>query len=823
MKTRIMLLIWASIIGVPVSSTAQTTLSGKIKNEIGEGVPGARIMIDQTYQYVVSTPDGTYEITDVALGIAIIEVRAFGYQLLRDTLQISGASMVHDFDLIPVEYFSEEVVVSTTRAGEKTPTTYTNLGVQKIEQQNFGQDMPYLFNLTPSTVVTSDAGAGVGYTGIRIRGVDPTRTNVTINGIPVNDSESHGTWWVNMPDFASSAESVQIQRGVGTSSNGAAAFGASINIKTNEVRKDPYAQISNSFGSFNTLKNTVQVGSGLLNNQFTVDARLSRISSDGYIDRASSNLQSFYLSSAWLGKKSILRATVFGGKEITYQAWNGTPEAVLEENTDSLTAHYYNNLGYLYLDQNDSINLFNAGRTYNYYTYENEVDHYQQTHYQLHFLQSINQKINFNLAGHYTRGFGYYEQFKRGETLTDYGLNPVIISTDTISTTDLIRRRWLDNHFYGAVFSLNYTNLKGIQITWGGAANQYLGKHFGEIIWAEYASNGEIRERYYESESNKTDLSSYLKFNYALKRFSFYADVQFRYIDYAFVGPAQVNGELLDTDQQVNYQFLNPKLGLMYDFNDRHSAYLSFAVANREPVRDDFVNSTPDSRPKHETLQDIELGYRFKARKTMMNLTGFYMNYQNQLILTGAINDVGAYARTNVDKSYRTGLELEAGYMILNNLSVSGNCTYSLNKIPSFTEYFDDYDNGGQASVTHTKTDIAFSPNLIAAVALEYLPIKSLRFTFTTKYVDKQYLDNTMNSDRSLDAYLVSNVELAYTWRLKLFEEIQLGVQLNNIFNELYENNGYTYSYLYGAKVYTENFYYPQAGFNWMSRLVIKF
>lgn len=823
MKTRNNLLIWASIIGVPILSTAQTTINGNVTNSFGEPVPGAKILLAETYFGTITSFDGNFILSKIPEDTYTFIISASGFEKKDTSIQVSGSEMKINFQLTELTYTSDEIVVSATRAGDKTPTTYTNIGSAQIEKINYGQDLPYLFNLTPSTVVTSDAGAGVGYTGIRIRGVDPTRTNVTINGIPINDSESHGTFWVNMPDFASSVDNIQIQRGVGTSSNGAAAFGASINIKTNEVKRNPYAQISTSYGSFNTLKKTVEVGSGLISNKFTLDARLSRISSDGYIDRASSDLKSYYLSSAWLGKKSTIRATVFSGKEITYQAWYGTPHAVLFGNTDSLNFHYYNNLGFMYVDEQDSLNLYNSGRTYNYYTYDNEVDNYQQDHYQLHFLHEINSMLNFTAALHYTRGRGFYEQYRKNESLENYGLLPVTLGSDTVFSGDFIRRRWLDNHFYGAVFSMNYSNRKGFEMTFGGALNQYDGSHFGEIIWAEFASNSEISDRYYENDGLKTDGSAYLKATYELKKFTFFADVQYRHIDYSFFGPDQVNGEIVEIEQDVQYDFINPKVGLMYAFNNKSEAYASFAVANREPVRDDFVNSTSLSRPSHETLQNIETGYRLRLRKLMFNANFYWMNYQNQLVLTGAINDVGAYARTNVDNSYRAGIEMEAGYRILKNLSIAGNLSLSQNKVVSFTEYQDNYDTGIQTAIEHRNTDLAFSPNIIAAGAIEYLPFKNFSVNLIGKYVGRQYLDNTSNRYRSLNPFSLMNAEINYTIEGKLFHEIQVGLQLNNILNQLYENNGYTYSYIYGGQTITENFYYPQAGFHWMSRIQITF
>ena len=711
----------------------------------------------------------------------------------------------------------EEMLVQSTRANEKTPTTYTNLSTGDVESSNFGQDLPFLLRMTPSTVVTSDAGAGVGYTGIRIRGVDPTRTNVTINGIPINDSESHGVFWVNMPDFASSVGSIQVQRGVGTSSNGATAFGASINVKTDDIHKKAYGVVDNGYGSFNTWRHTVKAGTGLLKDKFTVDARLSKISSDGYIDRASSDLKSMYLSAAWLGKKASLRANIFSGVEKTYQAWYGTPELVLFGSDQDLE-EYADNNG---ISGDDRDNLLNSGRTYNFYTYENEVDNYQQDHYQLHYNQQLGNKLVLNLAGHYTRGRGYYEQYKEDDALANYGLAPIIFSNDTVTTSNIIRRRWLDNHFYGGIFSLNYKQ-KGLDLTLGGGANNYEGSHFGEVIWAEYASNSSIRERYYDNSGYKLEAHGYLKGTYRVQKLTIYADLQFRNINYEFVGIDDVSGSLETLDQTASYNFFNPKAGLMYDFNNRNNAYLSVALANREPVRADFRENTPANRPAHEQLMNIEVGYRYTGQKLFANANLYFMDYTNQLVLTGQINDVGGYTRTNVDDSYRSGFEIEFGYQPIKQLSVSGNATFSQNKVLAFNEYVDNYDVGGQDTIVHSNTNLAFSPNVIASLGLVYEPLKGLEIGLFGKYVGKQFLDNTSTDTRKIDAYFTSNLQLSYTLKDVFFKEISIGVQVNNLFNELYVNNGYTWGYVYGGERTVENFYYAQAGRNFMTRLTIK-
>jgi iron complex outermembrane receptor protein len=831
MKTRISTLFTLLALATSFSANAQHSIRGNIKDANGTSLPGVTVSLEKTYSAATSNSKGEYLISHVSKNSYQLKVSLLGYDSQLISVTIEDQDIIQDIILLPSPFMIEEIQVSAVRADSKTPTTYTNLNEGQIQKNNFGQDLPYLLESTPSTVVTSDAGGGVGYTGVRIRGVDPTRTNVTVNGIPLNDPESHSVYWVNMPDFASSTDNIQVQRGVGTSSNGAAAFGSSINIKTDNIEKKAYAELDNSVGSFSTLRNTVKIGTGLINNKFVIDARLSRISSDGYIDRASSNLKAFYLSGAWIGKKSILKAIVFSGNEKTYQAWNGVPEAKLKGNQDSLTSHFYNNYypGGTYETAADSANLFNADpRKYNYYTYKNETDNYQQDHYQLHFTHTFSPKVSLNIASHYTRGKGYYEQYKRNQDFETYGLEPIIANGDTTTTTDLIRRRWLDNDFYGSVLSLNYSNLKNFKIIIGGGINQYEGNHFGEIIWARSASQSEINQHYYDNKANKMEVSAYAKANYQVKKWNFYGDLQVRHIDYSYLGVDQSFGNLVPLQQEIQFTFFNPKAGLMYDFNDKNNIYASYSVANREPVRDDFIQSTAASRPQPENLQNVEVGYRFRSRKLFVNANFYLMNYKNQLILTGEINDVGAYNRTNVAKSYRMGIELEAGYMLFKKLSITGNLTLSANKINSFNEYIDNYDNYDsngnmvQDIITHSNTDIAFSPNLIAAAGIMYEPLKNLELSLLSKYVGQQFLDNTSNTNKKLDAYFFTNLSISYTVKHWGLRELKIGILTNNIFNELYENNGYTFGYISGGKQITENYYYPQAGRNFLVRLTLK-
>ncbi|MCX8486695.1 MAG: TonB-dependent receptor, partial [Crocinitomicaceae bacterium] len=462
----------------------------------------------------------------------------------------------------------------------------------------------------------------------------------------------------NMPDLASSIENIQIQRGVGSSTNGAASFGASLNIKTQDISEKPFGSIDQSLGSFGTYKTTIKAGTGIINKHFSLETRMSSIQSNGYLDRASSDLKSYFLSGAYIGKKSVLKAIVFSGKEITYQAWYGTPESRVKGDTAAMNAYADRNG----LSSEDRQNLLNAGRTYNFYTYKNEVDHYQQDNYQLHFTHTFNDKLILNLAGHYTYGRGDYEQYRKGENFADYGLNPVVIGLDTVQQTDLIRRLWLDNDFVGAVYGLTYKPTAHLDFVLGGSANTYFGRHFGELVWAQYASNSEIYQRYYSNDSRKSEVSSYLKAVYKRDRFDIYTDLQFRHVDYSFIGKELVNGIPVDVTQAVQFNFFNPKVGTSFKLNTNQTLFLNGGISHREPVRADFVESTAQNRPTFETLQDVEFGHHINTNRFSLTTNLYYMNYQNQLLLTGEINDVGAYIHTNVAKSYRMGVELYGSY-----------------------------------------------------------------------------------------------------------------------------------------------------------------
>lgn len=683
-------------------------------------------------------------------------------------------------------YTLSPVEVRAIRAGENAPFTKTNMGRKTIEKLNLGQDIPFLLNQTPSVVINSDAGNGIGYTGIRIRGTDATRINVTLNGIPYNDAESQGTFFVDLPDFSSSTGSIQIQRGVGTSSNGAGAFGGSINFSTNELNKLAYAEINNSYGSFDTWKNTVRAGTGLLGDHFTADIRLSNISSSGYIDRASSNLKSFYFSTAYIDARRSLRLNIFSGKEKTYQAWYGISEADL-------------------IAGNRTVNY--AGMEKPGVPYDNETDNFRQDHYQLFFHEQINEVLSFNTAFFLTKGEGYYEQYKAGE---DYGDYNILLT----GTTDLVRQLWLDNDYYGNIFSLQYKS-KRSQATLGGALTAYDGQHFGEVTWA---SNGlpEPRHRWYDHEADKKDLTIYLKELYRLNdHWHLFGDIQFRYVQYKIDGFR--NNPFISVSN--NYRFFNPKAGISYDRNG-WKGFLSYAMANKEPNRDDFEAGITQ-QPRPEKLHDFEMGIERGRKLYNWAATLFYMRYKDQLVLTGKINDVGAYTRTNIPESYRMGIEVQGGVLFAEWLRAGGNISLSRNKVTDFTEFIDDYDNGGQKMNTYGSADIAYSPNIVGAATVELIPFKNLELALINKYVGDQYLDNTTNEERKLDAFYVMDARILYTINPKWLKEVRIIGQVNNVLGKEYEPNGYTFSYIYGGAQLTENYYFPMAGRNFMIGLNI--
>ena len=819
MKTRIFLI--TALCALSFNFFAQNNLFGTVIDQSGNPIPGTNVTVEGGNYGTYTDRNGSFKINNIPSQLLVLLFEAPGLFVTKKEIKPSDFNSSIQITLYTNTKNLEEVQVLSTRSFEQTTSATTINRTDLIEKNNFGQDIPTLLEASPSVVTTSDAGTGIGYSGIRIRGVDASRINVTINGIPVNDPESHDVYWVNMPDLASSIESMQVQRGVGSSTNGAAAFGASLNIKSQDISSAAFGVLDNTYGSFNTLKTTIKAGTGLINNKFSLETRLSRITSDGFIDRATSDLRSYYLAASYVGKKSVLKAITFSGKEITYQSWYGTPESRVNGNVTEMNAYADRNG----LSDEERANLLNSGITYNFYTYENEVDNYQQDNYQLHFTHSFKPNLIMNVAGHYTYGRGYYEQYRKDDDLSDYGYSPVLIGGDSIISSDLIRRRWLDNDFIGGIYSLQY-NVSKLKLLFGGAANTYIGRHFGEVIWARFAADGEIRDRYYDNEAQKTEFSNYLKASYRFDQLSFSADLQFRHVNYSFLGIDDVSGQLLDLKQNVQFNFFNPKVGVNYSINSRQFISATFGIANREPVRKDFRESTAENHPKAENMRDLEIGYAYNYKKLAINTNIYWMDYTNQLILTGQINDVGGYTRTNAKESCRAGIELAGRYKIIPSLALSGAFMLSQNKIKQFNEYLDEYLDDepyySQQLIDHKNTNLAFSPTIVTCAGLTFKPLKNLSIDWLTKYVGRQYLDNTSNDNRSINPFSFSNLTLSYKIENKFFEEITFGLLVNNIFNALYSNNGYTFSYIYGGQITTENFYYPQAGRNFMFRILMK-
>ncbi len=767
-----------------------SVIRGKVTDIAGSPLPGAGITIESTLLGVYTNSEGNYSLPVLKDGLYILHFSFLGYESFTKEVRLKGDTVLN-ITLLAKSFMTEEVFVNATRAGEHTPLAYSTVTREDISKNNFAQDLPYLLNYTPSLVVSSDAGTGVGYTNINIRGTDVKRINVTIDGVPVNDAESHGVWWVDLPDLASSADNIQIQRGVGTSTNGAGAFGATINFQTTNLNREPYAEYNSSYGSFNTSKNTLNFGTGLINKKFAIDARVSKIWSDGYIDRAFSDLKSFYISGTLYGETSILKLMIFSGVEHTYQAWLGVPK-------DSLKTH----------------------RTFNPYNYNNETDNYWQDNFQLHYSKAININLHANIALHYTRGKGYYENLIQNSNFSSFNLPNAIYNTDTITSSDFKTQKWLKNDFYGITYSLSYTKNK-ITAVFGGGWNQYTGNHFGDIIWAKIVTFNSDKYRWYQGTGDKKDLNTFLKINYSLTdRLNLYADFQFRNINYSIAG---FDDNLKDVTQNHKYIFFNPKGGLVYIFGGKQKVYASFGISRREPDRSNFTDADPGKTPVPEKLFDWEAGYQFNSSGFMLRGNLYYMNYLDQLILTGEINNVGATILTNVSKSYRQGVEIETGIRILKNLNWYGNITISRNIIPVFTDYTDNWDTLVQDKETLKNKTISFSPSIIAASVLDYYPFKNFHLSMNNKYVGKQYIDNTQNEERMLNAYMVQNLTFMYTIESKKFKELTCQFVLNNLFDKKYETNAWVYKYNEGGSQHIMDGYFPQAGINYMFKIGLKF
>ena len=810
-------------------SNAQATLRGTVVNDGKKPIPNAQINISAASIAVITDTAGYFEIPNLNPGAYEISTYASGYaekkesrqlyegfntiEILLTEIEVKTFTLLEEYIYQPVE------IVSIVATNSSQPFAFTNLSENQIAKMNTGQDVPYLLSQTASLVATSDAGNGIGYTGLWIRGSDPSRINVTINDIPLNDPESQQVFWVNTPDLASNTNSIQVQRGIGTSTNGAGAFGGSIKMNTLGLSGKPFFSTEQTFGSFGTLRSNVNFGSGALSNHFFLEGRLSRIQSDGYIDRAKTDLQSYYLDAAYKNEKTTLQLTTFSGKEITYQSWYGTPAEKLE--------------GGAFADRNglsdeERQNLINSGRTYNYYTYDNQVDNYAQTHYQLHLNREINARWRFNAKGHYTKGKGYFEEYKPNDDLTAYGLPIFIMGSDTVYTSNIVRQRWLDNDFFGGMAHLIYTGNK-LKMHTNAAWNEYKGRHFGELIWAQYAPESFIGDRYYEGTSNKKDINFFTNVEYSIGQFNLFGDLQIRNVIYQTKG---IDNDLRPYDVNDNLLFINPKAGVNF-MRRGFRYYASVALGNKEPNRNDYVDAYYNTTPKSEQMIDYEFGVQSPWRRYQYGVNFYYMDYTNQLVLTGALNDVGAPLRANVADSYRAGMEISTTIIPITDLTIKANLTLSQNKIKSFNEVIYDYSViFEEKQIEHTNTSIAFSPSAIANGSIDYVIYNDMRnmnsqgnkisATLLGRYVGKQYLDNTQNEDLIIEAYQVLDAKITYERTPPSKPAIMIAFWVNNVLDYEYSSNGYTYSYIYGDRV-SERFYYPQAGRNFMASVKLSF
>ena len=789
---------------ITFTSIAQNNFVGRVTDSSGEPIVGANILIEESNLITYTDEKGKFYLNSNSTNIDI-QVSHVGY--LTKEIEFSNPNQEIKIVLDDGIILKDEIKVISTRAKYNSPFAFTNISKSFIEKNNSGKDIPFLINSTPSTYSTSDAGNGIGYTGVRIRGSDATRINVTINGIPYNDSESHGVFWVNVSDLASSANSIQVQRGVGSSTNGGGAFGGTVSIKTGKASEDFKLKYSSSAGSYKSFKNTLELNSGLIKNKINMNLRLSKINSDGYVDRATSDLKSYYASASYYSDKTSIDLINFSGKERTYQSWWGTPEGRINNDIEEMNNVIANN-GY---SDEQADNLLNSGRTFNYYTYDNQTDNYQQDHYQMHFNHDISNTANLHLALHYTYGRGYYEEFREDDNLSNY--------YDFLEnkSLDLVRRRWLSNHFYGLTYSFSKKFDKS-EINIGGALNEYDADHFGEIIQPQLM----VSEPYYFSKSFKKDGNIFIKYNLNITESAeLFTDMQLRGYSHKMKGNDN-DKSIIDVDK--NNVFFNPKVGLTKSLNDKVILYGSVAVANREPIRSDYIDSKIE--PKHESLVNIELGKGFNYNIGSFNTNLYLMEYNNQLITTGEVNDVGAYIRENVKKSRRFGVEFtnvlnSKDFYVNSSLSLSRNLVYNFNE--TLYDYGADFSQYNIIENKYVITDLAFSPGVLLNNHFEWKANKFLSFILNSKYVGKQYLDNTSNEKRVLKDFLINDFKIQTNLTNNVFNNLFFKIEINNIFNVKYSSNGYTFGY-YGGMDYEvrENYFYPQATRNIMFSVSIE-
>lgn len=789
---------------ITFTSIAQNNFVGRVTDSSGDPIVGANILIEESNLITYTDEKGKFYLNSNTTNIDI-QVSHVGY--LTKEIKYSNPNQEINIVLDDGIILKDEIKVISTRAKYNSPFAFTNISKSFIEKNNSGKDIPFLINSTPSTYSTSDAGNGIGYTGVRIRGSDATRINVTINGIPYNDSESHGVFWVNVSDLASSTNSIQVQRGVGSSTNGGGAFGGTVSIKTGKASEDFKLKYSSSAGSYKSFKNTLELNSGLIKNKINMNLRLSKINSDGYVDRATSDLKSYYASASYYSDKTSIDLINFSGKERTYQSWWGTPEGRINNDINEMNNVIANN-GY---SDEQADNLLNSGRTFNYYTYDNQTDNYQQDHYQMHFNHDISNTANLHLALHYTYGRGYYEEFREGDNLSNY--------YDFLEnkSLDLVRRRWLSNHFYGFTYSFSKKFDKS-EINIGGALNEYDADHFGEIIQPQLM----VSEPYYFSKSFKKDGNIFIKYNLNITESAeLFTDMQLRGYSHKMKGNDN-DKSIIDVDK--NNVFFNPKIGLTKSLNDKVILYGSIAVANREPIRSDYIDSKIE--PKHESLVNIELGKGINYNIGSFNTNLYLMEYNNQLITTGEVNDVGAYIRENVKKSRRFGVEFTnvlntKDFYVNSSLSLSRNLVYNFNE--TLYDYGADFSQYNIIENKYGITDLAFSPGVLLNNHFEWKANKFLSFILNSKYVGKQYLDNTSNEKRVLKDFLINDFKIQTNLTNNVLNNLFFKIEINNIFNVKYSSNGYTFGY-YGGMDYEvrENYFYPQATRNIMFSISIE-
>ena len=810
MNIKLYISIGLLLIQLPIASGFQKetpAIRGRVLDAGGGPLQGAAVTVTGTYLGVYTATDGTFMIKVPAAGEYEIKVSFTGYETIFSKVS-TDVEPSTDLTLSQKLMMTDEVVVSSTRAGYRTPVAYRDVSVEEIEKKNSGQDIPFLLSLTPSLVETSESGTGIGYTSLRIRGTDGSRINVSIDGIPLNDAESQQVFWVDLPDLASSVENIQVQRGVGTSSNGAGAFGATLNIQTKNPENEPFAEFSSSAGSFSTLKNTMIAGTGLMADKFSFQMRYSDIRSDGYIKRSGSDNRSAFIGGSYKTARSMLKANIILGEEHTRISWWGVPADMLS------TDRRFNPAGE-YHDESGNAKY-----------YDNETDNYWQNHYQLTYSFSPGKFITLHSALFYTSGKGYYEEYGEDKAYTDYGLQPVESDTSFLTSTDLIRRKWMSNDFYGLVWSLKYARDR-IDAILGGGINEYDGRHFGRLIWMRNAGATEKDYEWYRNNAEKVETNIYGKLTYRFSdRLSIFGDLQYRNIRYDMTGP---DDDLKDITQSHNFDFLNPKAGVFYSVSSNQDAYVSFSVANREPTRSDFKEASgdPGATPRAETLYDTEAGYNFRTKTASFGINFYSMLYRDQLVPTGELSNVGYPIMTNVKKSHRIGLELTSGIKPSDKISIILNVTLSKNKIPDFTGYYIDYNTSDWSSRYKSynlrNVDIAYSPSLTSSGEIEYNISGNFAVGIISKYVGRQYFDNTMSKSREIDPYFVNNLRINYSPGIKSVKDAEIQLLVNNIFNYEYESNAYGGIWFEDGVENTWAYYFPQAGINFLLKLSLKF